>query len=149
MFDLLKVGTVAALVQVAVCLVALTIVSLVDAPVPSGLPVATTSKWGFLIIAIGLSLTTSRFLTYTAARMNWASAKSGVPLTPLISTLGVAAVGFFVLALRSPPEFFQSTAVSLIGTSAGSLLWPALMSIGLAAFGSSAHAAVIAAQWPS
>jgi hypothetical protein len=62
----------------------------------------------------------------------------------LIAQLLFASVGFAALALRPPPDWFLSSTAILVGTRSGLLLWPAIMSVGTAAFGSNAHAALLA-----
>jgi hypothetical protein len=118
------------------------IFGLSQAPQPSGEKMYALLNWSFLIVAVGLSLTTTRFLDETVANMEWASRRSGIPLPPLIGVLSLATIGFLVLGLRPPPEILQHVTKSLLGHSAGLLVWPALMSVGLATFGSATHAAL-------
>ncbi len=61
----------------------------------------------------------------------------------LISQLLLALFGFAALALRPPPDWFQIVAAPFAGSLRGSLAWPALMSIGVAAFGAITHAAIL------
>jgi hypothetical protein len=145
MFRLLKAGLVAALLQAAACLLVTALAGLTLAAL--GRPMMVFAlRWSFLVVALGLSVTTSRFLDATIADMRKASRKSGMSLTPLVSALGFAAVGFFALALRPPPEPVASLVDSLFGASVSLIVWPAVMTVGMAAFGASTHAAARAAR---
>lgn len=61
----------------------------------------------------------------------------------LISQLLLASFGFAAIALRPPPDWFQSLAALLTGPSSGFLVWPGIMSVATAAFGANTHAAIL------
>jgi hypothetical protein len=60
----------------------------------------------------------------------------------LTSQLLLASFGFAAIALRSPPDWFQSLAMLLMGSGSGSIAWAGIMSVGTASFGAIAHATI-------
>jgi hypothetical protein len=102
--------------------------------------------WIYLLTALGVALTSNRFVDFTTARIRGAS-RLMRPTEPdhatktLLVQLWLAAIGFAVLALRSPPDSFVEAGRYYGFTCAASIAWPGIMSIGAASFGASAQAA--------
>ena len=99
-----------------------------------------------LATAVGLALTANRFVDESAARLRQASqrlysAASEYAVKALLVQLCIASAGFAALALRSPPDLLLEAAGALECRAAAALVWPGLMSIGVAAFGANAHSA--------
>jgi hypothetical protein len=63
--------------------------------------------------------------------------------TSLLVQLLLAAGGFAVLAVRSPPGFVMSLGVQVGSSGYGFLAWAAVMSVGVAVFGATAHAVLL------
>jgi hypothetical protein len=61
----------------------------------------------------------------------------------LLVQLSLTSIGLAVLAIRPPPGFVLSLGSTLGSAGYGALAWPATMSIGVAAFGANAHAALL------
>jgi hypothetical protein len=102
--------------------------------------------WVYLLTALGLALTCDRFIFLTAARIRHAS-RLMRPTEPdhaaktLLVLLWLTAIGFAVMALRSPPYPLLEAARYIGCTCAASIAWSGLMSIGAASFGANAQAA--------
>jgi hypothetical protein len=60
----------------------------------------------------------------------------------LVLQLGISAIAFAVFALRTPPKTLIEAATYFECVSAVSIIWPATMSVGVACFGASTHAAL-------
>ena len=102
--------------------------------------------WSELATALGLALTANRYVDDSAARLRQASRRfhSAAPdhaVKALLVQLCIASAGFAALALRPPPDLLTETAGALECTALAALVWPGLMSIGVAAFGANAHVA--------
>jgi len=112
----------------------------------SALPFLT---WAYLLTALGIILTGTRFVDATAFYLRIASrrmpsfAPGGAAKTLLVQ-LWIAAVGFAVLALRPPPGALVELAATLGCPVVAAIAWPGMMSIGAADFGANAHAAAAA-----
>jgi hypothetical protein len=162
--QLLHAGIIAGRRQLAV-LVALTLILLVITPqdhiaqnssatnkaeiLPlSAMPLFT---WAALLVALGLALTSNRSIDITARRIQRGSRilRLSSPqhiLMSLVIQFGLAAILLAIFALQAPPN-----AVIWVGHYFGipgavSIVWTALMSVGVASFGASAHAAVKAIE---
>lgn len=61
----------------------------------------------------------------------------------LIPQILLASFGVVALALRPPPDWFQSLAALWTGPTSGFLVSPGIMSIGIAAFGAIPHAPIL------
>ena len=61
----------------------------------------------------------------------------------LISQLLLTSMGCAAIALRPPPDWFQSLVALCAGAGSGLLVWPGMMSVGAAAFGATTHAAIL------
>lgn len=102
--------------------------------------------WVFLLTAVGIALTSGRFVDFTAAHIRRAS-RLMRPIEPdhatkaLLVQLWLTAVGFAILTLRPPPDVWIEVAHNFGGACAASIVWSGLMSIGVASFGANAHAA--------
>ena len=99
----------------------------------------------YLVIALGVALTSDRFVDFTAAHIRLAS-RLMRPTEPdhatksLLTQLTLASIGFAVLALRPPPAPLLD-AVSGGCVWAASVTWSGVMSIAVAGFGANAQAA--------
>ena len=154
MLKFLYAGIIVARHQLA-ALAVLTLILLLVTPnsltpgAPEILPLSATPifAWGYVLVALGVALTSSRSIDVTASRLQRASRslRRGSPqyiLMTLVAQFGLAAILFAVFALQAPPN-----AVILVGQyfgfpSAISIMWTAAMSVGVAGFGASAHSAV-------
>ncbi|MBB3146716.1 hypothetical protein FHS21_003132 [Phyllobacterium trifolii] len=102
--------------------------------------------WIYLLTAIGIALTSNHFVDFTAAHIRRAS-RLMQPAEPdhaskaLLVQLWLAAIGFAILTLRSPPHAWIEVGRYYEGACAASIAWSGGMSIGLACFGANAHAA--------
>ena len=103
-------------------------------------------RWMYLLIALGVALTSDRFVDFTAARIRLAS-RLMRPTEPddatksLLTQLTLASIGFAVLALRPPPDLLIVAARYLGCDCVASVTWSGVMSVAAAAFGANAHAA--------
>lgn len=101
--------------------------------------------WIYLLTALGVALTSNRFVDFTTARIRGASRLMRPPepdhaTKTLLVQLWLAAIGFAILALRSPPDSFIEAGRYLGCTGAALIVWPGMMSIGAAGFGANAQA---------
>ena len=102
--------------------------------------------WIYLLTAIGIALTSGRFVDFTAAHIRRASrlmrpAEPDHATKSLLVQLWLAAIGFAILTLRPPPHVWIETGRYWGLGCTASIIWPGAMSIGLACFGANAHAA--------
>src|SRR3954464_13598990 len=107
--------------------------------------------WAYLLVATALALTRSQAADLTAERVRRATylmrlARPEYALMTLVLQLGLSAFMFAVFALRTPPEPLTQAASYVGCVSAASIIWAAAMSIGVASFGASAHAALKAVK---
>ena len=101
--------------------------------------------WGYLLMAAGFALTSGQSIDIIASRifrgsylMQLVDPKHG--LKALVAQFGLAAVLLAILGFRAPP-YPIIVIVQYFGCgSAASVIWTALMSVGVACFGASAHA---------
>jgi hypothetical protein len=98
-------------------------------------------------IRCGIFLTSDRSIGLTAKRIRHASrlmrfVPPGHTLRTLVAQFGIAAVVFAVFALRTPPESLIEGSRYFGCAGAASIAWAGIMSIGVACFGASAHAAL-------
>jgi hypothetical protein len=102
--------------------------------------------WIYLFLAIGIALTRSRFINETAGRFREAARRFYPPepdlaCKALFVQLSAASGGLAVLALSPPRGFLIAAAETWGWGPAAMLIWPGMMSVGVAAFGANAHAA--------
>jgi hypothetical protein len=102
--------------------------------------------WIYLLTAIGIVLTSGRFVDFTAAHIRRASrlmrpAEPEHATKALLVQLWLTAVGFAILVLRPPPHVWIEVGRYFGASCAASIVWSGMMSIGLACFGANAHAA--------
>jgi hypothetical protein len=102
--------------------------------------------WIDLLLAVGIALTRNRFIDQTSARIREAARRFYPPAPDrackaLFVQLGAASAGFAVLALRPPPGLLIEAADTWGWGPAVMLMWPGVISVGVAAFGANAHAA--------
>jgi hypothetical protein len=102
-------------------------------------------------VALGLALTSNRSIDITASRIQRGSriVRLGSPqhiLMSLIAQFGLAAILFAIFALQTPPNAIISVGKYFGFPGTVSILWTAVMSVGVASFGASAHAAVKAIE---
>ena len=101
--------------------------------------------WIYLLTAIGIAMTSGRFVDFTAAHIRRAS-RLMRPVEPdhatkaLLVQLWLTAIGFAILTLR-PPHAWIEVGRYFECACAASIAWSGVMSIGLACFGTNAHAA--------
>ena len=151
--QLLHAGIVAARRQLA-ALVIFTLVLLLTAQITgNSLPSITPLlPWGCLLVALGFALTSGRSIEVTARRIRRGSDLFQVVgpkhvLMALTAQFGLAAILLAILALREPPNTI-TVVVEYFGVgSADSIIWAGAMSVGVACFGASAHAALKAVQF--
>jgi len=104
--------------------------------------------WAYLLIATGLAFTRSRSIDLTAARIRAASELMGLTrpadaLMTLVVQLVICAIIFAMFALESAPEMLIKGATHYgYAPAAASIIWEATLSLGVACFGASAHAAL-------
>jgi hypothetical protein len=112
----------------------------------SALPLLT---WIYVLTAVGVALTSNRFVACTAEQICRAS-RIMHPNQPdrvakiLIGQLCFSAGGFVWLAHASPPALLIEICRYFGGSWAGSMIWSIMASIGVASFGANALAARLA-----
>ena len=67
----------------------------------------------------------------------------------LVAQFGLAAILFAIFALQAPPNAIISVCHYFGFPEAASIIWTAVMSVGVASFGATAHAAVKASEHDS
>ena len=102
--------------------------------------------WIDLVLAVGIALTRNRFVDETAGRIREAAQRFYPPAPDrackaLFVQLWATSAGLAVLALRPPPGLSMQAADTWGWGAAAMLIWPGVMSVGVAAFGANAHAA--------
>lgn len=102
--------------------------------------------WIDLLLAVGIALTRNRFIDETSGRIREAARRFYPPAPDrackaLFIQLGATSAGLAVLALRPPPGLLIEAADTWGWGPAAMLIWPGVMSVGVAAFGANAHAA--------
>ncbi len=103
-------------------------------------------KWVYILTAVGVALTDDRFVPRTAAQICQASghmnpARPDLAAKFLMVQLCLSAIGFVMVAFRQPPGLLIETCRYVGCSWAASILWPGMMSIGVASFGANARAA--------
>lgn len=99
-----------------------------------------------LLVALGLALSSNRFVGETAMRLRQASRRM-YPNQPdyasrtLLVQLTIAAIGAGILALRAPPPIPVELAEAAGWATAAPIIWSGTWSIVAAALGANAHAA--------
>ena len=113
-----------------------------------GVSYATLVAWSDILIAVCLSMIRTRQVDLTARRLKDGFRRLS-PRDPdraassLLVLLSLTSSGLAVLAIRPPPGLVLSLGSTLGSAGYGALAWPATMSIGVAAFGANAHAALL------
>ena len=103
-------------------------------------------RWIYLLIALGVALTSDRFVNFTAARIRLASrlmhpTETDHATKSLLTQLTLASIGLAVLALRPPPNLLIAAAGYLGCGWVASVAWSGMMSVAAAGFGANAQAA--------
>src|ERR1700722_9316516 len=103
-------------------------------------------RWIDLFLAVGIALTRNRFIDETAERIREAARRFYPPAPDracksLFVQLWATSAGLAVLAFRPPPGFLIAAADTWGWGPAVMLIWPGVISVGVAAFGANAHAA--------
>jgi hypothetical protein len=102
-------------------------------------------KWAYLLIAVGLALTTDRTVDLTAERIRRAFSviRRIAPehaLKALAFQLSLATMMLAAFTLSTPPELLAALGRNLGFACIASIGWAGTMSIGVAFFGASTHA---------
>jgi len=97
--------------------------------------------WIDLFLAVGIALTRNRFIDETAGRIREAARRFYPPAPDRACKALFASAGLAVLAFRPAPGFLIAAADTWGWGPAVMLIWPGVMSVGVAAFGANAHAA--------
>jgi hypothetical protein len=102
--------------------------------------------WMYLTIAVGLALTTNRYVFLMTAFVGRASRvlnphQPSHASTSLTVQLILSTVTFATLALQSPPHFLNGLSNTLGFLNAASIVWSGGMSAAAAGFGATAYAA--------
>jgi hypothetical protein len=105
--------------------------------------------WAYIVVAVGLALTTSKSIDATAVRIHHASRllrliAAEYVLVSLVVQFSLSAILLAILAVRAPPELLVVTGRFLGSAAAVSIIWPAMLSVAVACFGATAHAALSA-----
>ncbi|MCF8467256.1 MAG: hypothetical protein K9G33_07620 [Sneathiella sp.] len=103
-------------------------------------------RWCYVLTALGVALTSHRFVDFTAARIRVAShlmrqAEPDHATKSLLTQLVLASFGFAMLGLLPAPDLWVAIARHLGSGWLGSVSWSSLMSVGAASFGANAFAA--------
>ncbi len=158
MLQFLKVGIFAGFLQlIIVTLVAClawvptlwaSIVPATNATTPTAelLYIYALLKWVFLLLAVGVVLTDTKYSSFTAARIRNVSRlmRPDVPdhaANTLLVLLALPTAGFAVLTLRQPPDFVLALSSYFENSGHIWITWSALMSVGVAFSGAISHAA--------
>ncbi len=113
---------------------------------PTSLTATSLLQLIYLVTAVGVALTRNRFVDLTAARIRAASYRMH-PLEParaantLLICLWFTAFGLAALTLGPPPSFLIELEWRFGPFKAAPIIWSAMMSVGVAAFGANAQAA--------
>jgi hypothetical protein len=103
-------------------------------------------RWIYLLLALGVALTSNRFVEFTAARIRSAS-RAMHPTEPdhatdtLLTQITLASIGLAILTLRPPPDFLVAAGRSIGSGWVASAAWSGIMSAAVAGFGATAQAA--------
>jgi hypothetical protein len=157
MLQFIKVGIFAGFLQLIIvtlvsCLVSVStlralVVPATNATTPAELLyIYSPLKWLFLLLAVGIVLTDTKYVAFAATRIRHASRlmKPTIPdhaANTLLVLVALPTAGFAILTLRQPPDFVLELS-SYFGHSGRIwITWSALMSVGVAFFGAISHAA--------
>jgi hypothetical protein len=104
-------------------------------------------QFAYLSTAIGLALSNDRFIELTVARIRRASRLMNAVKPEEVSKrlgvqLAITAILFAVITLRAPPDFLVAAGQYVGSVCGGAIGWAGSMSVGVACFGASAHAAL-------
>ena len=157
MLQFIKVGIFAGVLQLIIvtlvsCLVSVSalrafVVPATNATTPAELLyVYSPLKWLFLLLAVGIVLTDTKYITSAATRIRHASRlmRPTVPdhaANTLLVLLALPTAGLAILTLRQPPDFILALSSDFGQSARIWITWSGLMSVGVAFFGSISHAA--------
>ena len=104
--------------------------------------------WAYLLTAVGFALTQNKTLMLTAKRIGHATRLLGGERRSeaLAAQFIIAAILFAFLALRPPPYFLTDVCQYAGCLPAAPVVWAGMMTMAVAFFGASAHAAVRSAD---
>lgn len=157
MLQFIKVGIFAGFLQLIIvtlvsCLVSVSTLRALVVPATNAttraelLYIYSPLKWLFLLFAVGIVLTDTKYVAFAATRIRHASRlmRPTIPdhaANTLFVLLALPTAGFAILTLRQPPDFVLALS-SYFGHSARIwITWSALTSVGVAFFGAISHAA--------
>jgi hypothetical protein len=160
MVRLLRAGLIAGVCQLGAVAVITLVVSLLASP-DSGhrmlahgddskafwISISPLLKWAYILVAVGMAITISKAIGVTASHIRHASnlirpMRSKRVMVSLASQCALSAILFGILALQTPPEIIAK-AIGLFGCDfATSIIWAAALSVGVAFFGATTHAAL-------
>ena len=158
MLQFIKVGIFAAFLQLIVVTLVSCLVSVSDlralvvpatnamTPTDALLYLYSPLKWLFLLLAVGIILTDTKYTTFAATRIRHASrlVRPTVPdhaANTLLVLLSLPTVGLAILTLRQPPDFVLALSNNFGQSGRIWITWSALMSVGAVFFGVISHAA--------
>jgi hypothetical protein len=102
--------------------------------------------WAYILIALGIIFTDNQFVEITArhicnASRFWNPDKPDQATNILLAQLLLTSIGFVALVIKAPPYLFVEIGRRLGCTWVALIVWPGIMSVGLASFGANARAA--------
>jgi|SRR5689334_8078710 len=104
--------------------------------------------WSYVLVAVGMALTSGKAIDLTVAQLRRTNRRltSKPTLRLAAAHCGLAAVLLSILVLQSPPATILTIAELCGLGSVASIVWPGLMSLGVAGFGAMAYASVKAIE---
>ena len=167
MLSLFQLGFVAAGFQLVAVILATPIVLLVMRPAsiaflstnfgssataPSMETQSSILTGAYLVLSLGVALTENRLLDVTAMHIRRVShlkrlSRPYLMMALILFLFCLGTAGFTMLTLQVPPKFLVDLGHYFGWGGRPPIIWPGTMSIGVAWFAASAHAALRALQW--
>ena len=106
----------------------------------------------YLVLSLGVALTENRLLDVTAMHIRRVShlkrlSRPYLMMALILFLFCLGTAGFTMLTLQVPPKFLVDLGHYFGWGGRPPIIWPGTMSIGVAWFAASAHAALRALQW--